>query len=205
MKRLTLAGIANLTLALGALAQGTIDLDDSKLANGVATQTAGDYYTGTYGMEVWELSGATVIPAGINGSLPYLAYDMMVADGFTKEATFAHETMTVPGTFVLGEITLPNVTPAGSAVVLGLAVWDTSDLSWNAMLIGRGHAIAGVIAFVNPTANPAGSGPPPVPANLTGWTPGVGDLVMVTPLPEPSALALAGVGVAALFVLRRRK
>jgi hypothetical protein len=205
MKRLTLTGIAALAFALGALAQGSINLDNSSGINyGVAIGAAGNYYTGTYGMEVWELSGATSVPAGIDlppAGSPALAYDDMVADGFKKEATFANQAMTIPGTFSLGEVTLADVTPAGSTVVLGLAVWNTSAPSWAAMLSGAGaNATGGVIAFVNPTAY-ASSGPPPPPANLTGWN-SVGDLVMA--VPEPSVLALAGAGVAALLILRRR-
>lgn len=205
MKRLVLTGIATFALALGAFAQGSINLDNSSGINyGVAINAAGTYYTGTYGMEVWELN-ATSVPAGIDG-LPsvdsgVVAYNTMVNDGFIKEATFANQPMTIPGTFSLGEVTLADVTPAGSTVVLGLAVWNTSAPSWAAMLSGAGaNATGGVIAFVNPTAY-ASSGPPPPPANLTGWN-SVGDLVMA--VPEPSVLALAGAGVAALLILRRR-
>jgi hypothetical protein len=133
MKRLTLTGVAALTFALGVFAQGTINLDNSLNATGVAIGTAGNYYSGTYGMEVWELN-ATSVPAGIDG-LPsvdsgVVAYNTMVNDGFIKEATFANQPMTIPGTFSLGEVTLADLTPAGSTVVLGLAVWNTSAPSW---------------------------------------------------------------------------
>jgi len=176
-------------LALGALAQGSIDLDNSTNANGVAITNAGNYYTGTYGMEVWELSGVTNVPLGINlgpGS-GQVAYGDMVAVGFKKEATFTNQTMTIPGAFTLGNLTMPDVTPAGSTVVLALAFWDTSDPSWVDMLNCRSGnpvnplfpstADCGVIAFLQPTANPDVS-PTPEPPNLTGWTGAIGDLVM---------------------------
>jgi hypothetical protein len=58
---------------------------------------------------------------------------------------------------------------------------------------------AGVIAFLNPVTplflNPG------VPASLTGWTE---DLVM-TVIPEPGALALAGLGTVALLIFRLRR
>jgi hypothetical protein len=205
MKKTGSTGIATLALALGAFAQGIIDLDNSQNANGVADLYAGNYYSGTYGMEVWELSGATTVPAGIN--LPpgsgrgIVAYFAMEADGFKKEATFADQTM-LAGTFTLGQVTLPDVTPAGSTIVLALAVWNNSAPSWEAGTT-RGNFQTGVLAFLNPTANPA-TVPPSMPPALTGWTGGLGDLVL-TASPEPDALALAGLGVATVLVLRRRR
>ena len=56
---LAIVGAAAFALAAGAFAQGSINLDNSMLANGVAIGIPGNYYGGTYGMEVWELSGST--------------------------------------------------------------------------------------------------------------------------------------------------
>jgi hypothetical protein len=213
MKRLLLTGVVTLTFALGAFAQGIIDLDNSANANRVETNTGGDIYTGTYGMEVWELSpppwSAEAVVAGIDifDAAPVWgyglwAYNQMEADGFKKEATFANQTMT-DGTFSLGNLTMPDVTPAGSTVVLALAVWTTSQPNWSAMVAHavRGATCCGVIAFMNPTGNPEVS--PPSAPNLTGWTPNIGDLAMMS-IPEPGTLALAGLGVAALLIFRRR-
>jgi hypothetical protein len=209
MKETVLTGIATLALALGAFAQGTIDLDNSKGDHGVYADNyfSGTYaYSGTYGMEVWELSGVTSVPAGINlppiyGGTGMSAYHNMMADAFKKEATFADQTM-LDGTFALGQVTLPDVTPAGSTVVLALAVWNNSAPSWGAGA-AQGNFQTGVVAFLNPTANP-GTVPLVTPPALTGWTGGIGDLVL-TPSPEPDALALAGLGVATVLVLRRRR
>jgi hypothetical protein len=201
MKTLVLTGFLTLAFALGTFAQGSINLDNSTGVNyGVAIDSAGNYYTGTFGIEVWELSGRTSVPAGINGAFCTDAYYTMVNDGFELEATFANQHMSDPGTFSLGEVNMPDVTPAGSQVVIGLAVWTGSAVSWAAGLWSP-DARAGVVAFLNPTAY-ASSGPPAIPANLTGWN-SVGDLVMA--IPEPSTFALACAGVATLLTLRRRK
>jgi flagellin-like hook-associated protein FlgL len=198
MKRLALAGIVTLAFALGAFAQGSVYVDNSVGINyGVAIDTEGNYYSGTYGMEVWELSGATSVPVGINlapgGGSGQLAYDDLMADGFKKEATFTNQTMNV-GTITIGGVDMPDVTPPGSTVVLALAAWDTSDPSWAAMLNNATwnphgpteSAACGVVAFLNPTANP-GISPAPEPAPLTGWN-NEDDLVMTAvarQLPSP--------------------
>jgi hypothetical protein len=217
MKRLVLTGVAILALALGAFAQGVINLDNSTTPYGVTVENAAGngsaYYSGTFGMEVWELGGRTSVPAGINNydAAPFsasclLAYQDMVAAGFKWEATYAKQVM-VDGTFSLGNLTMSDVTPPGSQVVLALAVWNNSAQSWRAATHDA-LFLGGVVAFLTPTVPPAAPGlPPPIGADINaGWTAVGTDLVMEdieAAIPEPGSLALAGLGAAILWTFPR--
>jgi hypothetical protein len=201
MKTGLLSVVATFCVALDALGQGSFALDDSNIPSGLATDAAGNWYSGTFGMEVWDLNG-TSIPAGINLSgapgSGVLGYAAMVAAGFLKEATYANEVAN-QGTFELGPVSMPNVTPAGATVVVALAAWNSSAPSWGAMLGNANQATrAGVVAFVQPTVPP--EAPPLVPPSLAMSQ----DLVM-TAIPEPPGLPLAGLGAMLLFLLCRRQ
>jgi hypothetical protein len=211
IKRLALTSIASLAFAVGACGQGLIALDNLANDNGVlGTENPPSggvtyYYTGTFGTEVWELNAAAPPNLSPYGGYPYSTYATMEHDGFHHEATFADQQMTVAGTFMLGEVLLPDVAPAGSSVVLALAVWTGSAPNWSAAVqeCCSGATQAGLLAFENPTTAPWTSGPPPVPAALTGWTDRVGDLYLQALIPEPGALPLAGLGAATLLLFFR--
>jgi len=207
MKRLVLTGIATFAFALGTFAQGAFQLDNSQGTYGFTVNAAGsaNWYSGTLGVEVWELNAASV-PAGINitpapGS-GATAYSAMVAAGFKKEATLPGLTASAASISV-SQVNMPDVSPAGSQVVVGLAAWNTAATSWSAMLSSSdANTRAGVLAFLQPTVN-YNSLPPPTASPLNMDSAGT-DLVMM-PVPEPSTFALAGLGAAALLIFRRRK
>ena len=195
----TLLGAAAVTLGQGTI--GLSGIYDDTFTGSVTVDSPGNYYTGTYGIEVWALN-ATTLPAGINISPApgsgVAAYNAMVADGFTLQATFADQPMT-DGLVNLSVVTLPTI--PGPEAVLALAAWNTSATSWAAMLTtANGSTRAGLVAFVNPVTVWDAT-LPGVPAHLTGWT---GDLVM-TAIPEPSSLALLGWGLGTLLAVRCRR
>jgi hypothetical protein len=102
------------------------------------------------------------------------------------------------GVFSLGAVTLSSVTSGASSAVLALVGWNGLQTTY-AAAVAAGDKL-GVYAFVNPVGNPL-STPPGTPAALSGFT---GNLVL-TSVPEPTTLALAGLGGAALLAFRRKK
>ena len=82
--------------------------------------------------------------------------------------------------------------------------------AWRGMGSSYGSDASGVLAFYQPVVDYT-TITPPTPPNLTaaqgpGGTPGgfnTTDLILV-PIPEPSSLALAGLGTAALLIFLRR-
>lgn len=206
MKKLAITCAATLALALGAYAQGSINLDNSSTGlYGPAINAPGQYYSGTFGLELWELN-ATTVPAGINvpmtAGYAVAAYNAMTNAGFTLEKTWANKTITTvnAGYIQLGEVDMANVSPKGGTVVLGLAMWNNASSSWGAMLMSANSATrAGIIAFPTGTADYTAQ-PTPTPADIgPGWNSVGTDLVMM-PVPEPGTFALAGLGAAALLI-----
>jgi hypothetical protein len=183
-------------------AQGTFHLDDSVSIHGLTVDAPGNWYSGTFGMEVWERNGTAIAP-GINLSpglgSGVLGYDAMVAAGFVKEATYVSRATVFPGSFNLYTLFMGDVSPPGSTVVVALAAWNTSAPSWSAMLAEANQGTrAGIVALLQPTADPTiGGNIPPVLAMDQ-------DLVM-TAIPEPSGLALAGLGGALMLLARRSR
>jgi hypothetical protein len=204
MKKLALIGLAAFGLAAGAFAQGTVVIDNGNPGfPGLDLSTVGNFYSGAYGLQVYILNnGGATVPGNINnfnGNNSPLAFANMLAAGYTLEHTYVNQTITPAnaGTISLGTLTLNDVSPAGANTTIALVAWQGSGATFNSAPNG------GVITFANPTGNP-NSAPPGTPANLTGWKALGTDLVM-TPVPEPSILALAGLGAAALMGIRRRK
>jgi len=190
-------GLAAASLAFGALGQGTISLDNSGATGRICLDAPGNYYSGPIGLQVWELAGTTV-PIALRGLLdgdPSVFPDF----GFRLEATFINQTA-AGGVIKLGTVALPDVMPAGSRVVLGLVAWSTSDPSIDAIPVGKPWA-SGLICFVTPTGDPMSTPPVSPPDLSSSWT---SDFILYSFLPEPSPVALAGIGMAFWLLLGRR-
>jgi hypothetical protein len=155
MKRAMLSALVLLGVGLGTWAQqGNFVLDNSTSTNRLAAEAPGNWYTGTYGMEVWVLK-ATDIPAGLilspAAGSGVLGYDAMRAAGFVKEATYTNQITAGPGLFKLGPLLMPHA-HSGGTVILALAVWDTDAPSWSAMRANASQGTrAGIVVFQQPT------------------------------------------------------
>jgi len=200
MKKTVLIALATAGIALGAFGQGAVLIDNTVASGGgPALDTAGNFFAGPFGLEVW-LKNVTSVPSGINNAANNLtAYANLVANGFTLQHTYTGKNSSPnpgAGYVALGELDMATATKGGN-VVLALAMWTGAGNAF------AGAPKAGVFAFVQPTADYTALPAPTIPT-LTGWS---SDLVMttVTVVPEPSTFALAGLGAAALMIFRRRK
>jgi hypothetical protein len=97
-----------------------------------------------------------------------------------------------------------TITPAnaGESIVAQVRVWDTAFGSYAAARNAPGAYWGESVLF---TITPAGA-PPAVAPNLVGLGSGVTYTLTYNPIiPEPSSMALAGLGAASLLLFRRRK
>jgi len=210
MKKLIVTAAAT-ALAVGAFAQGTIIFGDNGFNSGVALNTAANYYSGgtSVTIEAWYLN-ATVLPSAVvinslNGVNSSAAIAGLTTDGFTAGPSSAVVmTSGNSGSFSFGTATLTGL-PIHTA---------TAVIAIEASTVIGGITYAGVIDFVNavgdPLHTPIAGTPAPLNPSWDAITPqnDPGDSaynLVMTPVPEPATMALAGLGGLSLLLFRRRK
>jgi hypothetical protein len=106
------------------------------------------------------------------------------------------------GKFQAGNaINVPGVAAGGTATIR-LDMWydnAAGNLFASYAAAQAGGGSWGTVTFENPTSNPGGV-PPSPDQQLTGMP-----AITLAPVPEPSTMVLTGLGVGALWLLRRRK
>jgi len=195
-----LSTLAVVAFAVSAFAQGTVAFknDNASLvkAGGTAIPVAGGF-----AQLLWAPAGTPNPPAYAQGN---------PADWFTANSAWTAIPASIiaigptAGRFNGGTVTVPTATPGAgiSAIVAG---WSGNAADLNAAYTAQANigfsapfALAGT---GNPLSVPPGTAVAITGAGLFG---GVDALPTGSTIPEPSTLALAGLGVAALLVLRRR-
>jgi hypothetical protein len=195
-----LAVAAMAAYATSAFAQGTVGFSNG---TGLVKQwTAADNSTlinvpkgGGMVQLYWAPAGSAYVPwtPSLSGAAWQLLNPLWKAEnpvGFTTPAA---------GKFSGGTLTLTPLAAGGSIdyVVMG---WTGASTSFDAALTA--NAMANVSAKFasttgNPNATPIPGTPTPIADTFAGMT--------LSPIPEPSTFALAGLGAAALLIFRRRK
>jgi hypothetical protein len=220
MEKLLLTLGAVLGISAGAFAQGSLLIQDNATpdfggVNIVSTNAndaaLADYYNGSMIIEIFAVqnSSLSVLQADQSGLLNdagniYEALPLLAIDGYTQQ--------TINGATSL------NVSVSGGAFQVGrpATIGSSSTLTTSAVgqvntdyVLYGGATIAGLSYFGILALNPSVSGAaaPGTPANMNTIWPGSSSQAfnLLVPIPEPSTLALAGLGGLSILFLRRRK
>jgi hypothetical protein len=184
MKKLILATLMAGLIPMIASAQGTVSFSSSSANHKVTSNGTTGVGAGYIAALYW---GAGTGPAAEN---------TLVQLGATTGVTGGTGFLVNGGTRTTG-----GATAEGAQATFQVRAWTSSSgATWEEALTS-GSGFAGKTApFVNNTGGPNLS-PPVTAQQLAGWT----TPITVTPIPEPSTIALAGLGLASLLVIRRRK
>jgi len=232
MKKLILSVAAVSGLSMAGFAQGTVAFNNEVPVNGnylgyIVNNSGGTGSSGyslassfTVGLYYGDVGGSATTQSLGADSSGQLTYNQFVADqtslGLVLASTTGEDSTGSqggPGLFTGGNVTVG--VPGTVSDDLVIAAWTGGYANLN--LAEAAGANIGIIGFVNQLG--AGGSSPTVP-QLSGWAAlpqnatdsafegGVGaqDIVMssVTVVPEPSTLAMAGVGLASMLIFRRR-
>lgn len=196
MKRLTLLAVAFALSTLGAFAQGTITFANVVTLNPIPYvlwgANAGPNVAGT------RVAAAGDIKVGLYYQNALVGAPVNVGRSSTGTINAAFD-----GRFNGPGLTIPGLA-AGQSGSFIVKAWSGNFASYEAAFAGGAQYGAVSGEFTNPTGgvpDPV-TGVPGLPASLTGFT---SPLAVNVLIPEPSTYALAGLGLAALFLIRSRK
>jgi PEP-CTERM motif len=219
MKKLTLTIAAVVAASMAAYGQGQIAFLNDNAPGYVVVDTNGHLSASTssytiaanFTAQLWALSGPSSTTAGLHiDTYGYETPGNLVSDGFSAVPS---SLVVVPpsngaGSFEGSTVSVPGTVSANT--VIAVVCWTGGYGSFAAAM--SGGANVGIFAYVN-ILGPAS--PTPYGGEIAaGWAllanspasaanGGSEDLIMA-PVPEPTTLALAGLGGLALLAFRRR-
>jgi hypothetical protein len=209
-KILTLAALAGLTLS--AFAQGQINFNNRVPAatppilaavygNSTDTNSGGYLLSGSdTSFRAALLGGATSATASSAASVGTLS---LLASPSTAATWITFRTGTVAGYVAVGTDSARDSGLAyGSTGLFQMVAWQGTETTWAAAYTDWK---AGLIkaGFSNPVSSLVTTGPTDLAVpNLSGLN---SFAITLNAIPEPTTFALAGMGVAALLIFRRRK
>ena len=198
MKKLILTAVLLGGLSASVLAQGTISVDNlngsgtsSSTSNGLFYGSSGAVYNGA-SINAVLLGGASA--ASLTPVASFTGAGALFGFGGGVFADPMGLTYAVNGVALGGTATLQLQAWIGTANSYGQAGAPNQFRAWN----GSAYVAADTFTFTNPTG---GAGVPPgLPKSLDGMP-----AMRLVTIPEPSTMALAGLGIASLLIFRRRK
>lgn len=199
MKRLTLLAVAFALSTIGAFAQGTLTFANVVTLNPIPYVVWGSD-AGAGNVAGTRISAAGDVKVGLYYNDALVSAPVNIGRSSTGTINAAFD-----GRFNGPGVTIPGLA-AGQSGTFVVKAWSGSFTTYE--LAAEGGALYGGVS--TPFSNPTGGVPDPVtgvpglPASLTGFTSPLSVNALV-PIPEPSTFALAGLGLGALLLIRRRK
>jgi len=218
MKKTLVTALATVGLAAGAFAQGQFSFQATS-ANGLvsySTDKATSQLVPTTGIPgglgsvsvgFYTAPNGTVLSLNNQTGLPDFTgwtFNTLIANIATGAGKTAGKTITVAGAANSVNIEVEAVAWNGAATSWSQAVGtitSTTLLGWSGMVF-NGTAV-GALGWSQPTGDPTAAIPAP-PAGLATGAGGYSGLVL-TPVPEPTTIALGGLRAATQLLFRRRK
>lgn len=199
MKRLTLLTAAFALSSFGAFAQGTITFANVVTLNPIPYVVWGTS-AGAGNVAGTRIPAAADVKVGLYYNNALVGAPVAIGKSSTGTINAAFD-----GRFNGPGLTIPGLA-AGQSGSFIVKAWSGNFATYEAAAAG-GAAYGGVSAAFS---NPTGGVPDPVtqvpglPAPLSGFTSPLSVNTLAV-IPEPSTLALAGLGLGALLMIRRRK
>jgi len=215
---LTLAAVAGASFS--GFSQGQVAFDNANANGFVVVDPAGDLssskasYTDAASFDVACYSITATTTAGLTGldAYGYLNPLDLTSDGFTQDTVGGSLTPVLGSAGAFGpETAIINGVTSANAVIAVVA-W-TGGYATYAAALASGTSDIGILVFVNavgpapqsPYTQDIATGLDALANSPASAANGGNDDMILSPVPEPGTMALAGLGSLSLFLLRRKK